>query len=188
MPEIINISEDLILNKIYLIRGQKVMLDRDLAAMYGVETRRLNEQVKRNIKRFPDRFMFKINEKEIEYMVSQNAIPSKQILGGSFPNVFTEHGVLMLANVLKSDRAMEVSIRIIDVFINLREMILKNKDILIKLEQIDKKIIHLGLDIKTHDNEIETLFELIDEIRKEREKLNNKSPKRIGFKIPKSSV
>lgn len=188
MPEKIIVSDDLIFNKIYLIREQKVMLDRDLAEMYGVKTRRLNEQVKRNINRFPDRFMFKLNEVEIENMVSQNAIPSKQILGGSFPNVFTKHGVLMLANVLKSDKAMEVSIRIIDVFVNLREMILNNKDILIKLEQIDKKIIHLGLDMKSHDNEIETLFELIDEIRKESNNINNKSPKPIGFKMPNSKI
>jgi hypothetical protein len=79
---------ELIMNKIYMVRGHKVMLDRDLAEMYEVETRRLNEQVKRNIDRFPKSFMFKLTEKEIETMVSQNAIPSKQILGGSLPNVF----------------------------------------------------------------------------------------------------
>ena len=179
------ISEELISSKIYLIRGQKVMLDRDLAEMYGVETRRLNEQVKRNIKRFPERYMYKLEEKEVEFMVSQNAIPSKQVLGGTLPNVFTEHGVLMLANVLKSEKAIEVSVKIIDVFIRLREMIVNHKDILIKLEQIDKKIINLGLDIKSHDGEIETLFELVDEIRKESEKPKKLKRIPIGYKLPK---
>ena len=179
------ISEELISSKIYLIRGQKVMLDRDLAERYGVETRRLNEQVKRNIKRFPERYMYKLEEKEVEFMVSQNAIPSKQVLGGTLPNVFTEHGVLMLANVLKSEKAIEVSLKIIDVFIRLREMIVNHKDILIKLEQIDKKIINLGLDIKSHDGEIETLFELVDEIRKESEKPKKLKRIPIGYKLPK---
>lgn len=180
-----SISDALISSKIYLIRGQKVMLDRDLAEMYGVETRRLNEQVKRNIKRFPERYMYKLDEKEVEFMVSQNAIPSKQVLGGTLPNVFTEHGVLMLANVLKSEKAIEVSVKIIDIFIRLREMIVNHKDILIKLEQIDKKIINLGLDIKSHDGEIETFFELVDEIRKESIQTKKLKANSIGFKIEK---
>ena len=110
MSKAININENVVISKIYLVRGQKVMLDRDLAEMYGVETRRLNEQVKRNTDRFPDSFMFKLTPQEVEIMVSHFAIPSKQILGGSLPNVFTEHGVLMLANVLKSAQAVAVSI------------------------------------------------------------------------------
>lgn len=146
------------------------MLDRDLAEMYGVETRRLNEQVKRNIERFPDSFMFKLTAAEVDYMVSQNAIPSKQVLGGSLPNAFTEHGVLMLANVLKSSKAVEVSIKIIDIFVRLREALISNQDILLKLEQLDKKIVNMGFDIKMHDGEIETIFELIKEMMQEKEK------------------
>ncbi|MEI6311716.1 MAG: hypothetical protein WCP57_05590 [Bacteroidota bacterium] len=92
----------------------------------------------------------------------------------------------MLSNILKSKRAIEVSIKIIDVFIKLREMILNHKDILHKLEQIDKKIIHLGLDIKSHDGEIETLFELVDEIRKASEQQKKLIPNPIGFKISKT--
>ena len=186
MAKSIAITDDFILTKIFFIRGQKVMLDRDLAEMYAVETRRLNEQVKRNIKRFPERYMYKLNQKEVQLMVSQNAIPSKQVLGGSLPNVFTEHGVLMLANVLKSEKAIEVSLKIIDVFIKLREMIVNHKDILLKLEQIDHKIIHLGLDLKTQDGEIETLFELVDEIRKASEQSKNTKRTKIGFKIAKT--
>ena len=96
------ITDENIISKIYLVRDKKVMLDRDLAEIYGVETRRLNEQVKRNIERFPDHFMFTLTEEEVDAMVSQNAIPSKQVLGGSLQKAFTEHGVLMLANVLRS--------------------------------------------------------------------------------------
>jgi hypothetical protein len=82
------------MNKIYLIRNHKVMLDRDLAELYGVKAIRLREQVKRNQERFPENFMFQLTEKEVENMVSQNAIPSRQHLGGSLPYAFTEHGVL----------------------------------------------------------------------------------------------
>jgi hypothetical protein len=107
MAKSFRVADEEIVSKIYLVRGQKIMLDRDLAELYGVETRRLNEQVKRNHYRFPQNFMFKLTEEEAEMMVSQNAIPSKQVLGGSLPNAFTEHGVLMLANVLKSHNAIE---------------------------------------------------------------------------------
>ena len=92
--------------KIYLIRDQKVMLDKDLAVLYGVKPIRLREQVKRNIRRFPEDFMFQLNEKEIDIMVSQNAIPSRQYLGGHQPYVFTEQGVAMLATVLNSEVAI----------------------------------------------------------------------------------
>lgn len=86
------ISDEVVMNKIYQIRGKKVMLDKDLAELYDVKAIRLREQVKRNKERFPDNFMFQLNENEVETMVSQNAIPSKQHLGGSLPYAFTEHG------------------------------------------------------------------------------------------------
>jgi phage regulator Rha-like protein len=119
------------------------MLDRDLAELYGVKSIRLREQVKRNINRFPKNFMFQLSEKEAEEMVSQNAIPSKQHLGGSLPYVFSEHGVLMLANILKSERAIQVSIKLVEIFIKLREMLPTHKDILLKLEQLEKKHLHM---------------------------------------------
>jgi phage regulator Rha-like protein len=137
------ISENIVSNKIYFIREQKVMLDRDLAELYGVKSIRLREQVKRNINRFPKNFMFQLSEKEAEEMVSQNAIPSKQHLGGSLPYVFSEHGVLMLANILKSERAIQVSIKLVEIFIKLREMLPTHKDILLKLEQLEKKHLHM---------------------------------------------
>lgn len=181
MSKISILPEEIIISKIYTLRNQKVMLDRDLAAMYGVETRRLNEQVKRNTERFPNNFMFTINSAEIDEMVSQNAIPSKQILGGAYPKVFTEHGVLMLANVLKSSKAIEVSLKIIDIFVKLRQTILTNQEILLKLEQLDKQLVNQGFDIKMHDGEIETIFALIHEILAEKTKpIKPKEP--IGFR------
>jgi hypothetical protein len=108
-----SIRDEVLISKIFLIREQKIMIDRDLAELYGVKAIRLREQVKRNKNRFPENFMFQLSEKEVEDMVSQNAIPSRQSLGGTLPYAFTEHGVLMLSNVLKNDRAIQMSIRII---------------------------------------------------------------------------
>jgi hypothetical protein len=140
--------DELIINKIYLIRDKKIMLDRDLSELYGVKSIRLREQVKRNAERFPEHFMFQLTDEETEIMVSQNAIPSKQHLGGSLPYAFTEHGIIMLANVLKSNKAVQVSIRIIEIFIQMRELILSHKDVLLKLEQLEKQTIKNSKDVQ----------------------------------------
>ncbi|MFT5824295.1 MAG: hypothetical protein ACI8ZM_005561 [Crocinitomix sp.] len=116
------------------------MLDRDLAELYDVKPIRLGEQAKRNLKKFPKHFMFRLNSEEVDTMVSQNAIPSKQHLGGSLPYVFTEHGLLQLANVLTSGRATEMSIKIIEVFVQMREMLLTNKDLLLEMEAVRKRL------------------------------------------------
>jgi len=102
------IPDEFINSKIYLIRDKKVMLDRDLAELFNVKAIRLREQVKRNKEKFPLHFTFQLSEEEVEILVSQNAIPSKQHLGGSLPYAFSEYGVLQLANVLKSARATQV--------------------------------------------------------------------------------
>jgi phage regulator Rha-like protein len=164
------LADEVLINKIYLIKGQKVMLDRDLAELFGTVPIRLREQVKRNIDRFPKNFMFQLTEKETAIMVSQNAIPSKQHLGGSLPLVFTEHGVLMLANVLKNKTAVQVSIRIIEVFVKLREMLLTHKDILLKLEEMEKKI-------GKQDTKIKLVFDYLNQFIKQQEKPR----KMIGF-------
>lgn len=165
------IPDELVMNKIYLIRGQKVMLDRDLAELYDIKPIRLREQVKRNLSRFPENFMFQLNEKEVNTMVSQNAIPSRKHLGGYLPYAFTEHGVLMLANVLRSERAMQVSIRIIEIFVKIREMLLTHKDILLQLEKIEKKL-------SGHDEDIQLIFQYLKQL------LNPPQPPRrkIGFR------
>jgi hypothetical protein len=181
MAKNVMIPDEAIISKIYLIRGQKVMLDSDLAEMYGVETRVLNQAVNRNIDRFPADFMFQLTKAEYENLKSQNVTSS---WGGrrKLPNAFTEHGVLMLSSVLNSQTAIQINIRIMRVYAKLREMLLGNQDILLKLEQLDKKIINLGFDVKMHDGEIETIFELIKEIMEEKKK-PNPPRKRIGFKV-----
>src|SRR4051812_44188832 len=133
-------ADELLMNKIYCIRKQKIMLDRDLALIYGVAPVRLREQVKRNKERFPANFMFRLTDRETTRMVSQNAIPSKQQLGGFLPYAFTEHGVLMLAAVLRSDKAIQASIRIIEIFVKMREMLAADKNILAHLQEAEKRL------------------------------------------------
>lgn len=148
------------------------MLDKDLALLYGVKPIRLREQVKRNPRKFPDRYMFQLTEEEVEFMVSQNAIPSIKQLGGTLPYAFTEHGVLMLANVLKSEKAIEMSLRIIELFIKLREMLLTQKDVLLKLEQLENQVMK-------HNENIEVLFTAIKQLLQPEQK--ERVP--IGYKI-----
>ena len=166
------VPDEVVLSKIYFLRSQKVMLDRDLAELYDVKPIRLREQVKRNKDRFPDNFMFQLTEEEVNNMVSQNAIPSKQALGGAFPYVFTEHGVLMLSNVLKSERALQMSIRIIEIFVKLRQTLLLHKDIALLVEQVEKRM-------GKQDDKIELLFSYLSQFM-EKEAEPRKS---IGFKL-----
>ncbi|MGC8751363.1 ORF6N domain-containing protein [Hydrotalea sp.] len=165
------VAEQKILNRIYVIRNQKVMLDEDLAEMYGVETRRLNEQVKRNSKRFPKDFMFSLTKKEYENLKSQNATSN---WGGrrKLPKAFTEQGVAMLSSVLNSNVAIEVNIRIIRVFTKLREYALTHKEILLQLSKLEKEV-------KGNSKDIENIFMVLKELI---EKQNNHVPRRrIGF-------
>ena len=130
---------EVIANKIFMIRGQKVMLDRDLAKLYGVKTIRLREQVKRNIKRFPEDFMVQLTDKELDFVVSHFAIPSKKYFGGYLPYAFTEQGVSMLSSVLNSDRAIAVNIQIMRTFAQMRQMMLSYKDLKEKIEKMESK-------------------------------------------------
>jgi hypothetical protein len=175
------IPNETIISKIYLIRGQKVMLDSDLALLYEVETKTFNQAVKRNSNRFPEDFMFRLTDEEFQNLRSQNVTSS---WGGRryTPNVFTEQGVAMLSSILNSDRAIAMNIQIIRVFTRLREMLLTNQDILLKLEQLDRKIINIGFDVKMHDGAIATIFELIKEMMAEKEK-PPVPREQIGFKI-----
>lgn len=163
------IPQERIENRIFLIRGKKVMLDRDLAELYEVETKRLNEQVRRNIKRFPEDFMFQLNKKEFENLKSQNATSS---WGGlrKLPLVFTEPGVAMLSSVLNSERAIHVNIQIIRTFIKLREILLTHKDLKKKIEDLEKKY-------EKHDSQFKIVFEAIKHLLEEKIKPKNK----VGF-------
>jgi len=134
------IPDESVMSKIMVIRGKKVMIDRDLAEMYGVTTKRLNEQVKRNSKRFPADFMFQLTEERIREVVA-----NCDHLGGlkyspQLPYVFTDHRAVMLASVLNSDKAIKVNVQIVRIFIRMREMLLANKDILLKLEQLERQV------------------------------------------------
>ena len=167
------LTDEQMMNKIYHIRGHKVMLDKDLATLYGVRPIRLREQVKRNKERFPERFMFQLTDEEVGLMVSQNAIPSKKHLGGYLPYAFTEHGVLMLANVLRSEQAITVSIRLIEIFVKMREFLSTHKDILVKLEQLEDQVTQ-------NTEDIQLIFKTL------RQLLNQPPPprRRIGFRRP----
>jgi hypothetical protein len=174
------VPDEIIMNKIFLIRGQKVMLDKDLAELYGVETRRLNENVKRNLKRFPPDFMFQLSEKELQILMSQIATSS---WGGvrKLPYVFTEHGVLMLSSVLNSERAIGVNIKIMRVFTRFRQILTENTDLRLAIEKLEKKT-------ENNTKNIEVVFQHLDElIEKHEEPIEKKDKPRklIGYKLPK---
>ena len=129
-----------IASRIYLIRGEKIMLDSDLAQLYQVKAIALRQQVKRNIGRFPEDFMFQLTEQEVDTLLSQNVIPSRRVLGGSLPYAFTEQGVAMLSAVLRSERAVQVSLAIIRTFVKLREILATHRDLARKVEEHDRQI------------------------------------------------
>ncbi len=155
------LANEKMINKIYIVRGEKVMLDRDLAELYGVPTSQLNQAVKRNIERFPKDFMFQLKHEEYVNLKSQIVISSseKQNYGGirKLPFAFTEHGILMLSSVLKSEKAVQVNIHIMRIFSKTRELLLTHKDILLKLEQMDKKV-------SGHDKQIKMLFDYLKQL------------------------
>lgn len=168
---------EVIERKIYLIRGHKVMLDRDLADLYGVKAIRLREQVKRNKKRFPEDFMFQLSDEEIAPMVSQNAIPSRKHLGGYRPYVFTEQGVAMLATVLNSETAIQANIAIMRTFVKLRELLSTHKELARKLAELERKI-------EKHDEEIVVIFDAIRQLMAPPEP----KKKKIGFEVRERRV
>jgi len=166
------IPDERIINKIYLIRDQKVMLDRDLAELYGVETKRLKEAVKRNLFRFPDDFMFELTETEYSILRSQIATSS---WGGTrySPMAFTEHGVLMLSSVLNSKQAISVNIQIMRIFAKVRHMLTDTFSLKLEIQEIREKL-------QNQDKNIELVFNYLDELI---DKQSNPPPrKRIGFK------
>lgn len=158
MNELVQVSK--IEKRIYTIRGMQVMLDRDLAELYSVKPIRLREQVKRNSNRFPEDFMFQISEDEVDYMVSQNAIPSRKHLGGTLPYVFTEQGVAGISGVLTSNRAIEINIVIMRAFVKMRQFLANNADLFMRLEGVEKRqLLH---EIRV-DEKFEQLFNALED-------------------------
>ena len=150
------ITEQLIVDRVLLIRGIKVMLDKDLAEMYGVEVKRLNEQVKRNHTRFPQDFMFQVSMDEWIHLKSQNATSS---WGGNrkLPYAFTEQGVAMLSSVLNSETAIQVNIQIIRVFTKMKQLLLENKELLLKIDKAEKKL-------TDHDKDLQNIFTVLKKL------------------------
>lgn len=183
------IPDEVVISKIYLIREQKVMLDNDLAELYGVETRRLKEQVRRNLVRFPPHFMFELSREEYqEILRSQNATLEQGAYSKYLPFAFTEHGLLMLSNVLKSERAISMSIRIIDVFVKMREKLASHTELYLEIERIKNEITK---QIKRQDNQdknIELVFQYLDELADKKNTIAPQSErKRIGYVLGKEN-
>ncbi len=168
MSDLPILKEENIVNHIYFLRGHNVILDLDLASLYGVENRSLKQAVRRNINRFPDDFMFELTEQEIDFVVSQNVIPSKKYLGGASPFAFTEQGVAMLSGVLNSKRAIQVNIAIMQAFVHLRKMILSHKDLVQKIHHLEAK----------YDKQFNLVFETLRQLIQH----DSEPRKRIGYK------
>ncbi len=168
------IPDEIIENQIYFFRNQKVMIDRDLAELYKVETKHLKEAVKRNIERFPEDFMFEMSKEEFKNWRSQFATSNSEKMGLRYaPFCFTEQGVTMLSCILRSKRAIEVNIRVIRVFSKMKEMISTHKDILLKLQRLEQQVFK-------NDDDIQIIFDALKQL------LNSpqKERKAIGYKIP----
>ena len=177
----ITIHEAIIANKIITLRDEKVILDVHLSEFYGLETRILKQAVRRNITRFPDDFMFKLTDKEIDIVVSHFVIPSKRHFGGAIPFAFTENGVAMLSSVLNSKKAIDLNIAIIRTFTILRKSMLLQKDVTQELALVKKKLSY-------HNEKILFIFEYMKKAEKKRQQqLEQNDRKNIGYKLPEKN-
>jgi hypothetical protein len=167
------VPEEVIVTKIYFVRGMKVMLDRDLAELYQVETKQLKRQVKRNLDRFPEDFMFELTKKEYDFLRSQIGTLKRGAHPKYLPIVFTEQGVSMLSSVLNSKQAINVNIQIMRIFTKVRQMLTDNLIVKLEIEEIKKKL-------KNHDKNIELVFSYLDELIEKQEPPQPR--KRVGYK------
>ncbi len=171
------VPDEIVMNKIYFIRGQKVMVDRDLASLYGVETKVLKQAINRNIKRFPEDFMFEMTKIELENWRSQFVTSNSEKMGLRYaPYCFTEQGVAMLSSVLNSEKAIAVNIQIIRIFTKIRQMLADNTELRLEIEKIKKKL-------DSHGKNMEIVFRYLDELIEKKE--NPKPRKLIGYKTGK---
>ena len=173
------IAEEIIISKIHTIRGKQVMLAQDLAELYEVETRVVNQQVKRNIGKFPERYMFQLTKDEYNRLRSQFVTLKRGKHIKYLPYAFTEHGILMLSSVLNSERADKVNMLIIDTFVKLRELMFIHKDVVHQLEKVQNKLTE-------HDNQIMVIFEYLKQLEKaKQQELEQKNRPKIGFRKQK---
>lgn len=170
------IPDEVVMSKIYIVRNVKVMLDRDLAELYGVETKYLKRQVKRNLIRFPDDFMFELTEEEFNEWRCQFVTSNEDRMGLRYaPFAFTEDGVAQLSTVLSSERAIKVNIQIIRLFSKMRRMMLTQRDILQKLVELERNDIE-------QDNKIELIFEYLKQLETtKQQELKQKNRSKIGY-------
>ena len=177
-----SISDETVLNQIYYIRNQKIMLDSDLAALYGVETKVLNQAVRRNLIRFPTDFMFELSKEEHDSLRSQFVTLKNR--GGHtkyLPFAFTELGVAMLSSILKSDHAILVHIEIVRAFSKMRQILADTTEVRLELEQFKTKLAKQETKLNNHDKNIELVFHYLDELL---EKIDEPLPKQeIGFRL-----
>ena len=170
------IVDEVVMNKIYIVRGQKVILDSDLAELYQIETKYLKRQVKRNIERFPEDFMLELTAKEAEVSRCQFGTLKQGENIKYLPYAFTEQGVAMLSSVLSSAKAIQVNIQIIRIFTRIRQMLIDNTEIRLAIEKLEKKT-------NNNTKNIEVVFQYMDELADKNQP--TKPRKRIGYKLPK---
>jgi len=174
------IPTEIIENKIFVIRGQKVMIDRDLAILYGVQTKRLNEAVKRNIKRFPDEFMFQLNDIEKNELVAICDRFKTLVHSTSNPYAFTEHGVVMLASVLNGEQAIAINVQIVRAFVKLRELAYTHKETAIQINELEKRFIEYtkenNIEQKEQNQKINEIFQCLQYL------IEIHKPEKIGFR------
>lgn len=179
------LPEEVVLNKIYVFRGHKVMLDSDLAELYGIETKVLKQALRRNISRFPDDFMFELLENEFEFLRSQIVTSKADKRGGSryLPMMFTEQGVAMLSSVLKSDIAIKINIQIMRVFTRMRQLLTDNTDLRLEIAEIKNAVEKISRKQDGQDKNMELVFEYIDRLQDKIEEPIPKERKKIGFDV-----
>lgn len=175
MTKKLEIPDIVVINKIIQLRGRRVMIDKDIAELYGVPTKRLNEQVKRNLKRFPEDFMFQLTKEEKAEVVAICDHLNSLKFSANLPFAFTEYGAVMLASILNSDRAITVNIQIVRIFTEIREMLLTNKELLIKFNELEKNV-------TSNSDDIQTIFRALKQLLNPPQKERNP----IGYKLPTS--
>ena len=176
--QLIPYSEDNIVPVIYYIRGEKVMIDRDLAMLYGMETKRLKEAVRRNITRFPNDFMFEMSDTEFQSWRTQIASSNSEKMGLRYnPMVFTEQGIAMLSSVVNSPRAVDVNIAIMRTFVQMRKLMLQNVELSERLRELEEAV---GANFAEHDEKFELIFDAINQLTQKK----NEPRRPIGFNEP----
>lgn len=179
----VEITDDLIMGQIYVVRGQKIMLDKDLALLYGVTTKVLNQAVRRNLIRFPTDFMFELTVEELDSLRSQFVTLKKKGAHSKYlPLAFTEQGIAMLSSVLNSNRAILVNIQVIRIFTHMRQLLADTNKIYLEIAVIKDILQNQDKKLNNHDKNIEIVFKYLDELL-EKQEVIKKPMQKIGYKI-----